>query len=78
MIETYGQRYGVEWEAFHNNSPTGTGEVYVRPTKPRVNSGILMPIRSQAMLAADRHLRRVSPAYARANARVLRITPMED
>lgn len=77
MIETYGQRYGVAWQAFYHNQPIADGEVYVKPTKPRVNGGVLMSIRSQAMMAADRYLRRTNPQYARADARVMRIEAVE-
>lgn len=77
IIETYGQRYGIEWEAFMGNVSVASGNLYVRPTRPRVLRGVPMKIRAQAMLAADKHLRQTNPTYARSKSRALRITPME-
>lgn len=77
-METYGQRYSIEWTSFLRGREMAGGEVKVRPTKPMILRGIPVHIRSHALNAADRWLRSNRPKYAHADAWVLKINPVED
>lgn len=76
MIETYGQRYAIEWFAFRGGKELGTGSLSVRPTKPHVHRGVVVSIRSQALNAAHRYLKQNKREYQAGDSWALRINPI--
>jgi hypothetical protein len=76
MIETYGQKYRIRWTSFDRGRELDTGTLTVRPTKPGTFRGVVVKIRSQALNAADKWLRKNKTSYARGDAWALHITPI--
>jgi hypothetical protein len=78
MIETYGQRYRIYWAAFRQGRMIDSGELTVRPTKPALFRDVVVKIRSQALNAADKWLRKNKSNYARGDAWALTIEPVKE